>query len=83
MANKFELGSKEFQIPSEVEKHYDEEEFEAAQEMYGANDYDEGKDDPVTYKSKNEVSEETEKKILEFKNKKIGSSVFSFINRVA
>ena len=82
MANKFEMGSKEFAIPEQAKKHYTDEQFEAEQDMYDAIEYETLKDEEG-YVSKKEVSEDTEKMLKEFKKKKIGASAFDFFRRIA
>lgn len=82
MKKSFELSSGEWQQPEETKVHYDENELEAAKAMYGSNDYDEWKT-PDQYVSKDVVSEATEKKLAEFKKKKIGASIFDLFRGVA
>lgn len=40
MANKFEIGSENFQLPEQTKEHYNEKQFEEKRDMYEANDYD-------------------------------------------
>ena len=82
MANKFEMGSSEFAIPEQAKEHYTDEEFDEKREMYSAIEYEDGIA-PDQYESKKEISKDAERKLAEFKRKKIGGSVFDFLKRSA
>ena len=88
MANKFEMGSSEYAIPTASDEHYTEAELNDKQEMYGAIEY-ESLVDPDEYdSSKVEVSDETldeMRKKREKLDRKLGVSsnrIASLLNRL-
>ncbi len=68
MANKFEMGSTEFAIPTKAKEHYSEEEFEAKQAMYDTIEYEEGID-PSEYESKKVITDEA-KALIEMRKER-------------
>jgi hypothetical protein len=82
MANKFEMGSKEFAIPEQTNNHLSDEEFEDERDKYDAIEYETLKDEEG-YVSKKEVSKDAEKMLKEFKKKKIGANMFDLFERIA
>ena len=82
MANKFEMGSKEFAIPEQTNNHLSDEEFEDERDKYDAIEYETLKDEEG-YVSKAEVSNALQKEITQFKQKKIGSGVLELISNLA
>lgn len=86
MANKFEMGSKEFAIPEQAKEHYNDEEMDQAQDMYSAIEYESGID-PDEYDSSNKEISDQAKALIEMRkarekaDKKRGHAIFALFSR--